>query len=78
MKIVADKDLPLVEELFSNFGELLLLPGRSIENKHLINADALLVRSATKVSKELLVNTPLKFEYCCDIVSAANFGFVIL
>ena len=61
MKIVADNDLPLVEELFSNFGELFLLPGRSIENKHLINADALLVRSATKVSKELLVNTSLKF-----------------
>jgi len=61
MKIVADKDLPLVEELFSNFGELLLLPGRSIENKHLIDADALLVRSATKVSRELLVNTSLKF-----------------
>ena len=61
MKIVADKDLPLVEELFSNFGKLLLLPGRSIENKHLIDADALLVRSATKVSRELLVNTSLKF-----------------
>ena len=61
MKIVADKDLPLVEELFSNFGELFLLPGRSIENKHLIDADALLVRSTTKVSKELLINTSLKF-----------------
>ena len=61
MKIVADKDLPLVEELFSKFGELFLLPGRRIANKDLTDADALLVRSTTKVSKELLFNTSLKF-----------------
>ena len=61
MKIVADKDLPLVEELFSRFGELFLLPGRRIANKDLTDADALLVRSTTKVSEELLFNTSLKF-----------------
>ena len=61
MKIVADKDLPLVEELFSRFGELFLLPGRRITNKDLTDADALLVRSTTKVSEELLFNTSLKF-----------------
>ena len=61
MKIVADKDLTLVEELFSRFGELVLLPGRGIENRHLTDADALLVRSTTKVSEKLLTNTSLKF-----------------
>ena len=53
--------MPLVEELFSKFGELFLLPGRRIANKDLTDADALLVRSTTKVSEELLFNTSLKF-----------------
>ena len=61
MKIVADIDLPLIEELFSSHGDLLLLPGREIQNKDLIDADVLLVRSTTKVSRELLDNTALQF-----------------
>ena len=61
MKILADRDLPLVKELFSYFGDLILIPGRDIKNEDLIDVDALVVRSTTKVSKNLLTNTSLKF-----------------
>ena len=61
MKIVADKDLFQVQTLFSELGELVLIPGREIKNHHLLRADALIVRSTTIVSEQLLVGTSLKF-----------------
>lgn len=61
MKIVADKDLFQVKTLFSELGELVLIPGREIRNHHLLGADALIVRSTTIVSEQLLVGTSLKF-----------------
>ena len=61
MKIVADADLYRVTDLFKEFGELELVPGRQITKNHLINADALIVRSVTSVSRELLSNTPIRF-----------------
>ena len=61
MKIVADIDLPLISELFSDYGDLLLLPGREIQNKDLTDADVLLVRSTTRVSRALIDNTALQF-----------------
>jgi erythronate-4-phosphate dehydrogenase len=61
MKIVADTDLYQVETLFSHVGELVLLPGRGIRNHHLLDADALIVRSTTLVSEQLLKGTSLKF-----------------
>ena len=61
MKILADRDLPLVNELFSYFGDLILIPGRDIKNENLVGVDALVVRSTTEVSKSLLTNTSLKF-----------------
>ncbi len=61
MKIVADIDLYQVEALFSHFGELVLLPGREITNHHVLDADALIVRSTTLVSEELLKGTSVKF-----------------
>ena len=61
MKILADKNLPLVKELFSPFGDLNLISGRDIKNEDLVGVDALVVRSTTEVSKSLLTNTSLKF-----------------
>ena len=61
MKILADKNLPLVKELFSPFGDLNLISGRDIKNEDLVGVDALVVRSTTEVSKTLLTNTSLKF-----------------
>ena len=61
MKIIADKDIYRVQEYFSPFGELELIPGREISSKHLINADALLVRTVSKINKNLLTASELTF-----------------
>jgi len=61
MKIAADVNIPFVKEAFKNFGEVELFPGRDIENKMVKDADILLVRSVTKVNKELLSGTKIKF-----------------
>ena len=61
MRIIADKDLYQVKDLFSGLGDLTLIPGREIRSHHLSGADALIVRSTTVVSEQLLKNTSLKF-----------------
>jgi len=61
LKIVADADLYRVSEKFADLGELQLVPGREISSAHVQNADALLVRSITKVNQELLKGSSIKF-----------------
>ncbi len=61
LKIVADVDLYGISEIFGDLGELLLVPGREIGSTHVQNADALLVRSITDVSQELLKGSSIKF-----------------
>lgn len=61
MLIIADENIPQVKDAFESFGEVKLFAGRSITNKDIIDADVLLVRSVTKVNKELLVNSKVKF-----------------
>ncbi len=61
MQIVADENMPLVRELFSAFGDVRLLPGRKIGNADLRDADALLVRSVTRVDESLLRDSPVRF-----------------
>ena len=61
MNIVIDENIAYAEEAFSAFGNVKLLHGRKITNDQLKDADALIVRSITKVNKELLDNTHVKF-----------------
>lgn len=61
MKIVADQNILALESWFSHQADLVLLPGREITRKDLHDADALLVRSITRVDRKLLDNTPVKF-----------------
>ena len=61
MKIVADQNMPLVEELFGRFGKAELLPGRDISAADLADADVLLVRSVTQVNEHLLAGSTVKF-----------------
>ena len=69
MKIVADENIPFVKECFSSAGEVLTIGGRKITPEILKDADALLVRSITKVGKDLLDGTKVKF------VGTATIGF---
>ena len=61
MKIVADRDIYRIEETFSSAGELVLLPGREIDHSHVVNADALIVRTTTLVDNSLFENSTLQF-----------------
>jgi len=61
MKIVVDENISYGKEAFENLGEVELVPGREITNEHLIDKDALIVRSITNVNKALLEKTKVKF-----------------
>ena len=61
LKVTADENVTYAKEVFSEFGEVELLPGREITRNALKNSDALIVRSITKVDKNLLEGTPVKF-----------------
>ncbi|MHB8578355.1 MAG: 4-phosphoerythronate dehydrogenase [Ignavibacteriaceae bacterium] len=61
MILVIDENISFAEEAFSQFGEIRLLHGRKITRETLLSADALIVRSITKVDENLLRDTPVKF-----------------
>jgi erythronate-4-phosphate dehydrogenase len=61
MKIIADENIIFAREAFSGLGDVHLYNGRNITNDILKDADALLVRSITKVNSALLDNTNVKF-----------------
>lgn len=61
MKIVCAETVLLGEEAFSTLGETVVIPDRAIGRGDLLDADALIVRSKTKVNRELLEGTPVKF-----------------
>ncbi|KZZ47719.1 erythronate-4-phosphate dehydrogenase, partial [Oleiphilus sp. HI0085] len=67
MKIVADENIPLLTRFFGDLGDIVKLPGREIKAEHLSDADFLIVRSVTKVNRELLENSSVKFVGTCTI-----------
>lgn len=67
MLIVADENIPLLTEFFQGAGEIRRLPGRSIDRAAVAEADVLLVRSVTKVTRDLLAGSPVKFVGTCTI-----------
>ncbi len=69
MKIVADPNIPFVQEAFQALGEIALVPGREISAADVREADVLLVRSVTNVSPALLEGSRVKF------VATATIGF---
>ena len=54
MKIIADENIPCVEQAFASLGEVTLLPGRACRPAQVRDADILLVRSVTSVDQALL------------------------
>ena len=69
MKIIADENIPCVEQAFASLGEVTLLPGRGMQPEQVRDADILLVRSVTSVDQTLLGNSPVRF------VGSATIGF---
>ncbi|MDR0307521.1 MAG: 4-phosphoerythronate dehydrogenase [Chitinispirillales bacterium] len=61
MKIIADQNIYQVREAFSDMGTVVTAPGYKIGRQLLVDADILLTRSTTQVTRELLEGTPVKF-----------------
>ena len=61
MKIVADENLAFTDYFFSEFGAIQHVAGRNLSHSDVVDADALLVRSVTKVNEALLHNTKLAY-----------------
>jgi len=61
VKILVDENMPYARELFSRLGEVKAVAGRPIPQHELDDADALMVRSVTKVNEALLAGKPVKF-----------------
>jgi erythronate-4-phosphate dehydrogenase len=67
MQIVADENIPLLDEFFAGFGEIRRLPGRGIDAAAVADAELLLVRSVTRVDSALLEGSAVRFVGTCTI-----------
>ena len=69
MKIVADANIPLLADAVGPLGEVVALPAERITADAVRDADALLLRSVTKVGEALLAGSRVRF------VATATIGF---
>ena len=61
IRIIADRNIPQVDKAFAHIGELQLVDGRQLSAAQLGEAQILLVRSVTKVNRELLEHSAIRF-----------------
>lgn len=61
LKIVADENIPFVQEAFGRFGTVHCYAGRALTAAHVRDADVLLVRSVTPVDAALLDGSAVRF-----------------
>ena len=61
MKIICDNNMPYAAEAFGTLGEVVLRDGRAIMAADVREAELLITRSTTKVSRELLTGSRLRF-----------------
>ncbi len=61
MKIIADENLAFTDYFFAEFGDINARAGRTLTAADVNDADALLVRSVTKVNRQLIANSQIKF-----------------
>ncbi|ROL61605.1 4-phosphoerythronate dehydrogenase [Bacteroidetes/Chlorobi group bacterium ChocPot_Mid] len=62
-KILIDENIPYLAEILKSYGSIELFTGRNLTNQHLVKSGCqiLFIRSTTKVNRELLNNTKVKF-----------------
>lgn len=61
MNLIIDENIVFAREAFSHFGKVILVDGRTLTNKDVKDADALIVRSITRVDEELLSKSKVQF-----------------
>jgi erythronate-4-phosphate dehydrogenase len=69
MKIVADDKIPFLKGALEPYAEMIYIPGKQISRDILMNADALLIRTRTKCTENLLKGTKIRF------IGTATIGF---
>jgi len=69
MKIVADDKIPFLKGALEPYAEVVYIPGKKINKEVLKDSDALLIRTRTKCTKDLLEGTSIKF------IGTATIGF---
>jgi erythronate-4-phosphate dehydrogenase len=61
MKIVVDQNVSYAEKTFDRHGEITRVDGRQLKREQLRSADALIIRTVTRVNAALLTDTPVRF-----------------
>ena len=61
MKIIADENLAFTDYFFAEYGEIDVRAGRTLDKNDIKDAQALLVRSVTKVNRALIDGSDVKF-----------------
>lgn len=61
LKIVADKAIPFLEEVFDPYADMTYLPGDKIGPEDVKDADVLMIRTRTKCNAALLEGSKVKF-----------------
>jgi erythronate-4-phosphate dehydrogenase len=69
IRVVADHRIPFLEGALEPVARVEYLPGSEIRKKHLVDADALIIRTRTECDKELLEGTSVKF------IASATIGY---
>ena len=69
MRVIIDKDIPFLNEVFPLDIEVLHLAPEEITSQTVRDADALFVRTRTRIDKELLEGSRVRF------VATATIGF---
>lgn len=69
MKIVADDKIPFLKGVLESCADVVYLPGKAIRRKVIADADAILIRTRTKCTEDLLKGTKVRF------IGTATIGF---
>ncbi len=69
IKIIADDKIPFLKGVFDAVADVVYLPGKEIKRQHLLNADALIIRTRTRCDEALLNNTAIR------MIATATIGF---
>jgi len=69
MKIVADDKIPFLKGALEPYAEMVYLPGKDIDREILKDTDALLIRTRTKCTENILAGTKVRF------IGTATIGF---
>ena len=69
IRITADDKIPFLKGVLEPFASVSYLPGNQIDRSQAMQSDALLVRTRTRCSQEILNGTPVKF------IGTATIGF---